>query len=399
MQKEGVKGGGRAATSNDDWFLSVIVPVYNVAPYLRQCVESIRQVAARINSRWPYKVMIEIILVDDGSTDGSGAICDELAAAPQPLPTAAIRVVHQDNKGVAAAPQPLPTAAIRVVHQDNKGVAAARNRGLDMARGRWIWFVDSDDWLDVKETLHLVRAAAGVDRRVRRVAADVDFVQFGHRRVTDEGAVIAEHRSSCKYGEHDERAGCILLGPMFWADDSDTFFLNHPLYNHWCAWYRRDIVERHGLRMTEGVRVGEDMEMLYAYEMYVRQPVGIDLVPYVYRQREQSALHAAGTWQQSVDDGLGIMSRWLERIRRDRIKPAPWLDYRLLAFAKRIVYSARFVEDIDLKSLQRALREQMTAYAAAGFRWPKNWRMRIAAVSLRTYFKLNRIYLRLRGLE
>ena len=375
--------------SNGDWFLSVIVPVYNVEPYLRQCVESIGQVATRINSRWPYKVMIEIILVDDGSTDGSGAVCDELAAALQPLPTAAIGVVHQDNKGVAAALQPLPTAAIRVVHQDNKGVAAARNRGLDMARGRWIWFVDSDDWLDVEAALLLVS-------RMLCAAQDVDFVQFGHRRVTDEGAAIAEHHTQpvCS----DNNYGWCELS-LFSSHDSDAFFLNHPLYNHWCAWYRRDIVERHGLRLTEGVRVGEDMEMLYAYEMYVRQPVGINLVPYVYRQREQSALHAAGTWQQSVDDGLGIMSRWLERIRRDRIKPAPWLDMRLLAFAKRIVYSARFVEDIDLNSLRRALHEQMTAYTAAGFRWPKNWRMRIASRSLRTYFKLNRIYLRLRGLE
>ena len=367
MQEEGAKGGGRAATSDDDWFLSVIMPVYNVKPYLRQCVESIGQVAARINLEWPYKVMIEVILVDDGSTDGSGAVCDEMAAALQPL----------------------PTAAIRVVHQDNKGVAAARNRGLDMARGRWVWFVDSDDWLDVEKTLVLVS-------RMLCAAQDVDFVQFGHRRVTDEGATIAEHHTQPVCSDNND-GWCELS--LFSSHDSDAFFINHPLYNHWCAWYRRDIVERHGLRLTEGVRVGEDMEMLYAYEMYVRQPVGINLVPYVYRQREQSALHAAGTWQQSVDDGLGIMSRWLERIRRDRIKPAPWLDYRLLAFAKRIVYSARFADSVDLKSLRCVLREQMTAYTAAGFLWPKNWRMRIASRSLRLYFLFNKIYLRLRGLE
>ena len=370
MQEEGAKGGGRAATSADDWLLSVIVPVYNVEPYLRQCVESIGQVATRINLEWPDKVMIEIILVDDGSTDGSGAVCDELAAALQPL----------------------PTATIRVAHQANKGVAAARNRGLDMARGRWVWFVDSDDWLDVEETLLLVEGMVSA-------APGVDFVQFGHRRVTDEGTAIAEHRTRYKHGEHNDRHGCTNQGTMFWADDSDTFFLNHPLYNHWCAWYRRDIVERHGLRLTEGVRVGEDMEMLYAYEMYVRQPTGIDLVPYVYRQREQSALHAAGTWQQSVDDGLGIMSRWLERIRRDNIKPAPWLDIRLMHFARRILYSARFADTVNLGTLQRELRHRMRAYAAAGFRWPKNPRMLLAAISLRAYFKLNSAYLKLRRLE
>ena len=367
MQEEGAKGGGCAATSNDDWFLSVIVPVYNVEPYLRQCVESIGQVATRINLDRPYKVMIEIILVDDGSTDGSGAVCDELASAPQPM----------------------PTATIRVAHQDNKGVAAARNRGLDMARGRWIWFVDSDDWLDVEETLHLVEGMVSA-------AQDVDFVQFGHRRVTDEGAAIAEHHTQPVCSDNND-GRCELS--LFSSHDSDAFFLDHPLYNHWCAWYRRDIIERHGLRLTEGVRVGEDMEMLYAYEMYVRQPVGVDLVPYVYRQREQSALHAAGTWQQSVDDGLGIMSRWLERIRRDRIKPAPWLDMRLMHFARRILYSARFADTVNLGTLQRELRRRMRAYAAAGFRWPKNPRMLLAAMSLRAYFKLNSAYLKLRGLE
>ena len=367
MQEEGAKGGGRAATSGDDWFLSVIVPVYNVEPYLRQCVESIGQVATRINLDRPYKVMIEIILVDDGSTDGSGAVCDELAAAQQSL----------------------PTATIRVVHQDNKGVAAARNRGLDMARGRWVWFVDSDDWLDVGAALLLVS-------RMLCAAPGVDFVQFGHRRVTDEGATIAEHHTQpvCS----DNNYGWCELS-LFSSHDSATFFLNHPLYNHWCAWYRRDIVERHGLRLTEGVRVGEDMEMLYAYEMYVRQPVGIDFVPYVYRQREQSALHAAGTWQQSVDDGLGIMSRWLERIRRDNIKPAPWLDMRMMHFARRILYSARFADTVNLGTLQRELRRRMRAYAAAGFRWPKNPRMLLAAISLRAYFKLNSAYLKLRRLE
>ena len=367
MQEEGAKGGGCAATSDDDWFLSVIVPVYNVEPYLRQCGESIGQVATRINLEWPDKVMIEVILVDDGSTDGSGAVCDELASASQPL----------------------LTATIRVIHQDNKGVAAARNRGLDMARGRWIWFVDSDDWLDVDETLHLVEVMVNA-------APDVDFVQFGHCRVTDEGAVIAEHRTTWKIGEPFDGG---RTPKVFRADDNNAFFLNHPLYNHWCAWYRRDIIERHGLRMTEGVRVGEDMEMLYAYEMYVRQPIGIDHVPYVYRQREQSALHAAGTWQQSVDNGLGIMSRWLERIRCDSIKPAPWLDLRMLHFARRILYSARFADTVDLGTLQRELRCRMRAYAAAGFRWPKNPRMLLSAISLRAYFKLNRLYLRLRGLE
>ena len=91
--------------------ISVIVPVYKVEPYLRRCVESI-QAQTYEN--------LEIILVDDGSPDSCGAICDELAA--------------QDSR-------------IRVIHKENGGLSSARNAALDIARGEYIGFVDSDDWL------------------------------------------------------------------------------------------------------------------------------------------------------------------------------------------------------------------------------------------------------------
>ena len=92
--------------------ISVIVPVYNVAPYLRQCVDSILS-QSYIN--------LEVLLIDDGSTDESGAICDEYA--------------QQDSR-------------VKVIHKSNGGLSSARNVGLSLASGEWISFVDSDDWLD-----------------------------------------------------------------------------------------------------------------------------------------------------------------------------------------------------------------------------------------------------------
>lgn len=92
--------------------ISVIVPVYKVEPYLRKCVESIQAQTYR---------NLEIILVDDGSPDSCGAICDELAV--------------QDPR-------------IRVIHKENGGLSSARNAGLEIARGEYIGFVDSDDWLE-----------------------------------------------------------------------------------------------------------------------------------------------------------------------------------------------------------------------------------------------------------
>ena len=89
--------------------LSVIIPVYNTERYLSACIESILSQAY---------LDIELLLIDDGSTDHSGAICDEYAA--------------KDSR-------------VRVSHKEDGGVSSARNLGLDQARGEYIHFVDSDD--------------------------------------------------------------------------------------------------------------------------------------------------------------------------------------------------------------------------------------------------------------
>lgn len=93
--------------------ISVIVPVYNVEQYLPRCIDSI--LAQTFTD-------FEILLINDGSTDNSGKICDEYA--------------QKDNR-------------IRVFHKKNGGVSSARNVGLDNAKGEWLAFIDADDWIDV----------------------------------------------------------------------------------------------------------------------------------------------------------------------------------------------------------------------------------------------------------
>ena len=94
-----------------DKMISIIIPVYNVEKYLRQCLDSIIEQTYRD---------LEILLIDDGSTDASGKICDEYA---------------RDQR-------------VRLFHTENRGLSAARNRGLEEAHGDYIAFLDSDDWLD-----------------------------------------------------------------------------------------------------------------------------------------------------------------------------------------------------------------------------------------------------------
>ena len=103
--------------------ISVIVPVYNVKKYLRVCVESI------INQTYRD---LEILLIDDGSTDGSGELCDKLAKCDE---------------------------RIRVIHKSNGGLSSARNKGIDLAKGEYLLFVDSDDYIHPKMVGHLYELA------------------------------------------------------------------------------------------------------------------------------------------------------------------------------------------------------------------------------------------------
>ncbi|MDY3745755.1 MAG: glycosyltransferase family 2 protein [Lachnospiraceae bacterium] len=105
--------------------VSVIIPVYNVEMYLERCIKSI------LNQSYKY---IEIVLVDDGSTDSSGLLCDKFA--------------NLDKR-------------IRVIHKRNGGLSDARNAALDIISGSWVTFVDSDDWVDKDYVKEMLLAAEG----------------------------------------------------------------------------------------------------------------------------------------------------------------------------------------------------------------------------------------------
>ena len=140
--------------------LSFIVPVYNVAPYLRKCVDSL--LAQDYDD-------YEIILVDDGSTDESSAICDEYAASS--LSAAGTSPFSEADHSI------IP---IRVIHQQNGGLSAARNAGLKEAQGEYICYVDSDDYWE-KNVL------SGLMEQVERDNLDVLRFNYRNVRIMNEG--------------------------------------------------------------------------------------------------------------------------------------------------------------------------------------------------------------------
>lgn len=177
----------------EEKLLSVIVPVYKVEPYLHRCVDSIR------NQTYKH---LQIILVDDGSPDRSGEICDEYAEMD---------------------------ARIIAVHQKNGGASAARNKGLQYAEGDYVAFVDSDDWIAPTMYETLVRMIERYDLDMARCGI-TEINRKGEERVLNWGG-----------GTPDIITGQSVFRLYF------TEFLVKSVCN---AVYRRSIVE--GIISPEG---------------------------------------------------------------------------------------------------------------------------------------------------
>lgn len=219
---------------------SVIIPVYNVAPYLRACLESLR---AQSFSDW------EAIAVDDGSTDESGAILDEYARLD---------------------------ARIRVVHQKNSGVAAARNAALSCVRGAWIVYLDADD---VYHPRALEVFAQGVSRATTFDLIVLGFVWFGEQ---SEPGWSKDH--SIVWREVD----CCASLPEDVACQS--FF---------CLAYR---ASKMGDLRFPALSYGEDTVYRLRALGRVKSILMADFPIYGYRQRGSSAVHSAPTRRQVADN-------------------------------------------------------------------------------------------------
>ena len=194
--------------------ISVIVPVYNVEPYLRECLDSI------VNQT--YKAL-EILVIDDGSTDGSGSICDEYK--------------KKDDR-------------IRVFHTENRGLSAARNLGLDEARGEFIGFVDSDDWIEL-----------GILEQAISKIGEADILCFGYDR----------HPLNASYYSGKEALVALTNGNISNAA--------------WDKLYKKDCFS--SFRFPEG-RVHEETATTYKLLYQSSYVICINECGYHYRNREGS---------------------------------------------------------------------------------------------------------------
>jgi len=236
--------------------VSVIVPVYKAEAFLRRCTESILRQSHRD---------LELLLIDDGSPDQSGALCDAIA--------------REDGR-------------VRALHQPNGGVSSARNLGLAQARGEYIAFVDSDDWLE-PDALALLLAALTEN--------GADSAGCGHRCVSDTGPSSREAPAlpAGVYGPEDIRKGIVLrlLGDR----------LRQPVLNGfvWRFLYTRSLIADCQITF-EGAYL-EDELFLLEYFCHARRLAIVEQPLYNYYWNPASATH------RYMRDYVATFRRFMER--------------------------------------------------------------------------------------
>lgn len=235
--------------------ISVIIPVYNVAAYLPECLDSI------LNQ--DYRAL-EVILIDDGSTDESGAICD--------------RYAQQDSR-------------IRVIHQKNAGAAAAKNAGLRIATGEYLSFVDSDDSLEPGSYRYMLQV-------LRESGADA--AQFAFRDVYRDRCEDQIHHPGRTVLSHTDY---LLRFPKDW-----TCALL------WNKLYKRSLYE--GVFFEEGHKIDDEY---FTWQGFLKpcRVVLDDRIIYNYRRRASSVMGSPQAGEQRILDCLDAIVKRRNRIRQE----------------------------------------------------------------------------------
>lgn len=208
--------------------ISVIVPVYNTEKYLRRCIDSI--LAQTFTD-------FELLIIDDGSTDDSPAICDEYASKD---------------------------ARIRVFHKENGGVSSTRNVGLNNARGEWICFVDGDDY--ICDYLHLIKDYN-----------KYDLITGAYKEF---GAYNNYNGVECnkEYNLTENASELLDFSP---SDRTKTPYLSCCMHL-----FKKEIIDKHVIRFNENLKIGEDTIFVTLYATYCKKAIQTSNIFYMYRKDE-----------------------------------------------------------------------------------------------------------------
>lgn len=255
--------------------VSIVVPVYNVEKYLRCCLDSIKQ---------QTYTDFEVIMVDDGSTDGSGIICEQYEKA--------------DDR-------------FHLIRQENKGLASARNTGIRAAKGDFLYFVDSDDCIHISLLEIVVKVAEREHANIVQIGfADVpsDFTDFhreveGLEKLADDDAKTDTCKDSSKKGElQDGSPKDSLIIKYSWEEciyllekckPGIEYQRNLQTVVVWTKLYRVSAFKT--LLFPEGMRLHEDQMVAHRNFIQAGGMVYVDLPLHFYRKAQASLIRVGWT--------------------------------------------------------------------------------------------------------
>lgn len=264
--------------------ISVIIPVYNVEPYLSACLDSVLAQTHR---------ELEILLIDDGSTDGSGAICDRYAA--------------MDPR-------------IRVIHQENGGVSCARNRGLELAAGELISFIDSDDTMEPNMYEFLVQL-------MQEHGADISHC--GYKRLLRDKVLLVNDTKKIWVQNSNEALDRFVSGRLFGG-------------GLWNKLFRRELLE--GIYFREDLKNNEDI--LFNFEAFrqAQRSVFADYPLYNYVARFGTSAVFTIPNEKKIRDSCEVSRHIWETLRETNLRDVAAARH-LRSLRGHYLHCARYVPD------------------------------------------------------
>lgn len=302
--------------------ISIIIPVYNVEKYLRECLDSIvNQNASNY----------EVILIDDGSTDGSPKICDD----------------YTDRY-----------AKVSVIHRKNGGVSSARNAGLDVAKGEWIWFVDADDYV-ADSSLPILNTTT---------QCDCDTIFHGLNRVFDNRKIIT--------GYHDEEIKLC----------KEDFLSSHSCYQNGMLLFSSKIIRDYHIRYSKDIKMGEDLEFQYKYLLHCKHPIAIPYNFYYIRERQGSASRSSVSVRNNMLGCQTILTNMISFITPLSDRGHKWMGIRLAERLKVYMQSASLLTDMDFHEVQKNVRFFVREYKALGYNEFAGLSFILSCIDIRLYY-------------
>lgn len=290
--------------------ISVIVPVYKVEKYLRQCLDSLA--AQTLDD-------IEIIIVDDGSPDGCPEICDEYAAKD---------------------------ARMKVVHKQNGGLLSARKAGVAASSGDYIGFVDGDDWVEPETFMNMHNA-------IIKYSPDMVLSDF----LCDYGDCIEPSDQCFEEGFYDRARLESEIFPKMLFDGRFYRFGVNP--NCWSKLVKRELIEKNLSPVDERIRMGEDAAFIYPCMLDSQSITCVKTPTYHYRITEQSMSNA---YDERLKDIILLpYKRLKEKNAESDFDISSQLDYYLLYMVNFLLRNEAKKANAHSKKERRAVIENICA--------------------------------------